>query len=295
MNTARFPSSKHVRLSSGRVLSFREFGPRSGRPVFHFHGIAGCGLDAALYGDAPETAKVRLICPDRPGLGESDFQSGRRILDWPNDVAELADHLGLNSFSVLGVSGGTPYALVCAHQLPHRVESCGIVSGAGPRHLISPDSVRFRAGYFAMDRLDLIFKPTVRALVALRRAYPTLRFGVPPMLAPKADAAVLRDSELNKILTRVAQEGTRQGAAGSISEGQLLARDWGFRVEDIRVKKLFLWHGNADRIVPVSMGQNIATAIANTQARFYANEGHYSLMVNYAVEILSTLVMATQS
>lgn len=39
-------------------------------------------------------------------MGLSDFEPGRKILDWPKDVVQLADYLDTNRFSVERVSGG---------------------------------------------------------------------------------------------------------------------------------------------------------------------------------------------
>lgn len=75
---------------------------------------------------------LRVIAVDRPGLGGSDRQRGRRILDWPADVTTLADALGLGRFAVLGYSGGVPYALACAQLLPECVVTAGIVACVGP-------------------------------------------------------------------------------------------------------------------------------------------------------------------
>jgi pimeloyl-ACP methyl ester carboxylesterase len=52
---------------------------------------------------------VRHIQLDRPGFGLSDFQPGRTVLDWPDDVAHVADLLGIERFAVIGVSGRGPY------------------------------------------------------------------------------------------------------------------------------------------------------------------------------------------
>jgi len=276
-----------LRLRSGRRLHYRTFGPSAGEPLFHFHGIAGSGLDAALYGDAPDIAGVHLISPDRPGLGESDFQPGRTILDWPSDVLELADSLGLGAFSVVGVSGGAPYALACAHEIPQRLKACGIVSGAAPGRLIPRRDVRFRATYFAIHWLPFFYQAFARALTPWRASHPTERFAIPAILLARADAAVLANAELSSILARVTAEGSRQGYTGPALEGTLLAGDWGFRLENINLKDFFLWHGEADRIVPAGVGRNLAAAVPNTRAKFYPGEGHYSVMVNHAFEILT--------
>src|SRR5262245_52528836 len=95
-----------ITLSDGRTLAYAEYGAPRGSPVFHFHGTPGSRLQGRLLDAAAVAANVRLICPDRPGFGESDFLKKRRFLDWARDVRELADHLGIDRFAVSGLSGG---------------------------------------------------------------------------------------------------------------------------------------------------------------------------------------------
>jgi pimeloyl-ACP methyl ester carboxylesterase len=125
-------SQNNIILSDGRKLGFAEFGETQGEPVFYFHGFPGSRLEAKLAETMAKDSRVRFIGIDRPGFGLSDFKPKRAIVDWPNDVTELADSLGIDQFFILGVSGGGPYAAACAHQIPDRLISVGIVCGMGP-------------------------------------------------------------------------------------------------------------------------------------------------------------------
>src|SRR5271165_3755315 len=62
----------------------------------------------------------------------TDFMPGRTLHDWPRDVAELANALRIDHFTVIGVSGGGPYAAITAWALKKRVRATGIVCGLGP-------------------------------------------------------------------------------------------------------------------------------------------------------------------
>jgi pimeloyl-ACP methyl ester carboxylesterase len=121
-----------IALADGRRLAYREYGARDGAPVFFFHGWPGSRLDFAPNDATAADAGVRVIAVDRPGIGGSDPQAGRRVLDWPVDVAALADSLALDRFAVLGFSFGGPYARACAYALPDRVTYAGLVSCLGP-------------------------------------------------------------------------------------------------------------------------------------------------------------------
>ncbi len=121
-----------LRLADGRQLGYAEYGRPDGIPVFYFHGFPGSRLEARLLHASAARAGVRIIAPDRPGCGLSTYQPRRSLLDWPADVAALADALALSSFGVVGISGGGPYALACAWQLPDRLTSVTLISSLGP-------------------------------------------------------------------------------------------------------------------------------------------------------------------
>lgn len=119
------------KLPDGRRLSFMEFGPLKGRPVFYFHGVPASCYEALLVNeDKFNKFGLRIIAANRPGVGQSDFQSGRAFHDWPKDVLALADHLKLDRFAVLGNSGGAAYVLACALEMPDRLTAAVVVSGA---------------------------------------------------------------------------------------------------------------------------------------------------------------------
>ena len=75
---------------------------------------------------------MRLISPDRPGIGRSERQPGRTLLDWPADVAALADELEVSRFAVMGWSAGGAYAAACAFALPERVSAVALIASVIP-------------------------------------------------------------------------------------------------------------------------------------------------------------------
>ncbi|MCL5996723.1 MAG: alpha/beta hydrolase [Chloroflexi bacterium] len=64
--------NRTIRLKDGRTLGYAEFGAPGDRPIFLFHGNPGSRLDATL--GAVEQPGIRVIAPDRPGVGLSDMQ-----------------------------------------------------------------------------------------------------------------------------------------------------------------------------------------------------------------------------
>lgn len=111
-----------IKLRDGRDLGYAEYGPPTGRPVLWFHGTPGAS------GQVPPAARltaaqrgVRIIAVERPGVGGSTPHLYQRVLDWADDVQALADALGFDAFGIVAVSGGGPYLLACAYEMPERV------------------------------------------------------------------------------------------------------------------------------------------------------------------------------
>jgi pimeloyl-ACP methyl ester carboxylesterase len=88
-------------LPDGRKLAYAEFGKPDGYPVLYCHGAPSSRLEPLSLGDdVLSQLGLRVICPDRPGIGQSDFQSDRGFSGWPRDVVFLTEALGLDRFSV---------------------------------------------------------------------------------------------------------------------------------------------------------------------------------------------------
>ncbi|MBI4571246.1 MAG: alpha/beta hydrolase, partial [Chloroflexi bacterium] len=81
-------------LRDGRRLGYAEYGSRTGRPLFFFHGFPNSRVLGRLFQQAAARRGVRIIALDRPGFGLSDFMRGRTLAGWPDDVVEAADALG---------------------------------------------------------------------------------------------------------------------------------------------------------------------------------------------------------
>lgn len=287
-------TNQQLRLATGRRLAYDEHGAADGTPIFYFHGSPSTRLEWHLFGSEALTRKltVRIIVPDRPGLGLSDFQPGRRISDWAADVIALADHLALARFAVLGYSGGGPYAAVCALKIPERLTQVGIVSGTGPfdgpglSAAINPFSLRF----IQLARTNPWLSRLALRLMGRMVQYWPHRFVAQAKAGfPAADQAVLARPDFQRAFIAVIQEGLRAGPRGAQLDTALMAGPWDFRPQDIRAA-VHLWHGEADANAPLAMGHYMAAAIPNSHASFYPGEGHLSLMAKHIEEILNVLV-----
>jgi pimeloyl-ACP methyl ester carboxylesterase len=263
-------------LRDGRALTYGEMGDPSGTPALLFHGTPG-SRHQVMVDDAPMVAAgVRCIAPDRPGYGGSTYAKHRRLVDWADDVAELADHLGLDRFAVLGVSGGGPHAAVCAARLGDRVTSLGLLSSVGPL-----DERGSEAGMMPVNRMfaRLARKvPAVNALpfglmAAMGRRAPDRLVAQLKKSAPKADAAVLDRPEVAESVRLDLATASKTAGRAAAQDFALMARDWGFRLKDIAVPT-DVWQGGADVNVPPAHARRLAAAIPDAELHLFEGEGH---------------------
>jgi pimeloyl-ACP methyl ester carboxylesterase len=285
-------TDKVLSLRDGRVLGYAEYGDPSGKPVLFFHGLPGSRRQRHPDNTIAIEIGARIITIDRPGYGLSDFQPGRKLLDWPGDVAQLADSLKIDQFSAIGVSGGGPYLLACAYKMPERITSATVISGMGP--IDDPEATK---GMLPSMRLGLGIAPKVPwgfvrfALDPVAKMVswnPAGAKKLVPSSAPEADKKTFARPEIQEVDRQDLVEAYRNGAQGAFWEVVTLASPWGFRLEDIQ-KKIHLWHGQEDTTVPQYMGRYVARTLPDCEPRFYPGEGH-TLMYNYWREILTVAV-----
>jgi pimeloyl-ACP methyl ester carboxylesterase len=283
--------NNHITLSDGRKLGFAEFGERQGRPVFYFHGFPGSRLEARLGETMAKDARVRFIGIDRPGFGLSDFKPKRALTDWPKDVNELANSLGIDQFSILGISGGGPYTAACACQIPDRLISVGIVCGMGPVDV--PDLMRdmpwmYRQGLRLAGRLPGITTALYAFAAFFFRYYPERMLSILAGKVAEPDKMALKNNELIKVLSASFREAFRRSLRWPATDVVLYSRPWGFPLKNIDIA-VHLWHGEKDRIVPPEMARYMAGSIPNCRATFYPDEGHFSIILNRIEEIWQIL------
>jgi pimeloyl-ACP methyl ester carboxylesterase len=287
-----------VELRDGRTLGFAEYGDPNGTPVLYFHGHPSSRLEYPLFDpeDAVSELGVRLIAPDRPGHGLSDPQRGRTLLDWPDDVIELADVLQIDRFAVLGVSGGGPFAEACAFKIPDRLTQTAIVCGMGPAEAPgAKDGTSWTyAGKPALVR-NILLKMMA---VGMRRDPDTFQQRVLSQMnevLPAPDADVLSDPALaGSFLEWTFGEALRSSIRGASRDAKLYSRPWGFRLEDI-AGSVHLWHGELDRQVLPSVGHSVAEAIPNCHATFSPDDGHISLPRRVMRDVLRVLIAGDAS
>ena len=274
-----------VRLPDGRQLSYGVVGPADGDPVVAFHGVPSGRLGAAVLAATAHERGIRLLAPERPGVGESDPDPDRTLSDWPGDVTALLDALDVDEAPVVGISGGGPYALACGAVAPDRFPRVAVCCGVGPiaavgrreRLLFSAAryAPRLIGGFLGMEVLAARYAPerTIERRVAAS--------------APE-DETVWRGPVGQLLLASTPAAVEHHGTGAFVRDLQLYAGDWGFDLGAIDVP-VGLWYGRADRTIPEAMGRYLLDAIPTANGHFYAGQGHVGVVVANEAAILDWL------
>lgn len=288
------PQPETVRTADGRVTGYYEFGDPAGTPVVALHGTPACGAGFAWADQRARARGIRLLAPDRPGVGDSDrWEPGRgaSIADYPATLSAFADALGLETFPLIGYSGGGPYALAAAHALPDRVAAAAIVAGAGQvgvwatiDDFESTDRRLTKLSLRAPALAQVVLSVSARA--ARRAARTSLRFVQIEMSPP--DRAVMAEFPTPRAALAVFTESCRHGARGVVDDYAALGRPWGFAVEHISVPVL-CWHAPTDEVVPLHHSEELVRRIPGARLSHWDGEGHLAI-IEHIGEVLDALV-----
>ncbi|MEP3210060.1 MAG: alpha/beta hydrolase [Maribacter sp.] len=300
MSSEVFSSSRYtihtehtVSLADGRILGYAEYGDPLGFPVLYFHGGQESRLSSNFMDSIAAALALRIIAPDRPGIGLSSFQKERTFLNWSKDVAELADSLKLEKFSVFGLSGGAPHVLACAYAFPHRLERVTIVSGTAPhtykgklRGMWFPVKLMH---WFAAAKTDNYLRKFITSEHKTLKESPEKRLRQLQRYLPKPDSKLLTEKPQYGIsFIQGSQEAYKNGTAAVIQEWKMYVDDWGFPLEDISTH-INLWYGSEDKMTPKYRGMYLHKILPDSELHILENEGHFSLIRNHLKLLLTQL------
>ena len=289
---ARYEGKVPVR--DGRVFGVAEWGaPTAEQTVLWFHGTPGARRQV------PEPARryaydhgIRVIGMDRPGVGLSTAHLYGRLAEFSDDLALAVDHLGVDRFSVVGLSGGAPYTLAAAHSFPDRVPTVGILGGVVPSG--GDDGVKGGLVGFATrwkPLLPLMSEPAGAMLTYfVRAAKPVGSFALDlyARFSPPGDQAVLSTPEHKEMFLDDLSDNGGHSMRAVVYDAILFTRYWGFSVRDVK-QRVTWWQGDDDNIVPLAHAQHIVPLFPNAELRVMPGGGHLSAL-GIGVEVLETVL-----
>ena len=283
----------HIAVGDDRQLGFAEFGDPQGRAIFWLHGTPGARrqipMEARVYA---EQQHIRLIGVDRPGIGSSTQHSYDTVVAFAEDLRTIADTLGIDKMVVVGLSGGGPYTLGCAAAMPDRVVSAGVIGGVAPT--VGSDAITGglmgNLGTRVAPLLQVAGTPiglAASAIIRLIRPVASPAADLYGRVSPEADRKLLARPEIKAMFLDDILNGSRKQMAAPFSDVVVFARDWGFRLADIKVPVRW-WHGDADHIVPYAHGQHVVSRLADAELYPMPGESHLAGL-GRAEEILHTM------
>jgi pimeloyl-ACP methyl ester carboxylesterase len=282
-----------VSVGDGRRLGFASFGTPHGRVVFWLHGTPGARRQIPIEARAyAEQHDLRIIGIDRPGIGWSTAHVYDDVLGWTEDLALVADTLGVEDFHTIGLSGGGPYALAAAAAFPERVRSVAVLGGVAPT--VGEDAAAGGLVRVALPLAPLLTRARVPLSLALTNTVRVARpFGgtaldLYRLVQPRGDRRVLGRPEFRAMFIDDLVNGSRKQVSAPVADLLLFTRHWGFSLADVRVPVLW-WHGDGDHIVPWRHGEHCVGRLPDARLFTLEGESHLGGMT-MAEDVLTRLV-----
>ena len=255
-------------LPDGRTLHCYDTGPAGGTPVLWQHGTPNIGTPPEPLMRTATRLGLRWVSFDRPAYGGSTRHEGRTVGSVAADAAALADALELESFAVMGHSGGGPHGLACAAVLPDRVSAVVSVAGLAP---FDADGLDWFEG---MGPTSAAALRAAREGAGRKRRHEEESADAPIDFTARDWAAIAGPWSW---FTDVAAAGVANGLDGIIDDDLAYVTPWGVDLDAIAAPVLLL-HGGDDRVVPASHGQWLADALPGCEHWTLTEEAHLSVL-----------------
>lgn len=267
-------------LHDGRKLAYMEYGQADGYPILLFHGTPGSRF---WFLDDDEQAKelgICLIALDRPGFGASDPKPDRTLLSWADDVAEAVRCWELEAYSVLGVSGGGPYAAACAYRRLRGLRSAAMVAsvapfvnGKPPKTMSRPNRIAFWLSRHAPWLLRGVFAGQIKLMDKQPDKFKqSLKTGNSHL--PDWDRSFIQTDEQIEGMMLHLREAHRQGPDETVREQVLVSKPWGFALSDIQIP-VYVFHGKEDTMAPFAAIQEAVAGAQNCRLVAVEKAGHF--------------------
>jgi len=214
------------------------------------------------------------------------------VLGFARDVETIADALGVGDMAVVGLSGGGPYTLACAAAMPDRVVAAGVLGGVAPTS--GPDAIGgglMALGSVVAPFLEVAGGPiriTASTLIRMARPIASPALDIYALMSPEGDRRLLLRPEFKAMFLDDLLNGSRKQLAAPFADVIVFARDWGFRLDEVKVPVRW-WHGDRDHIIPFSHGQHVVDGLPDAELYHLPGESHL-VGLGLGEDILRTLV-----
>lgn len=264
-------------LPDGRKLGYAVYGNSAGYPVLFFHGIPGSRLqrnpDLAVFRDV----NLCIYALDRPGIGLSTYQPNRTLRNWHHDVRDFCHGMRIDRYAVIGVSGGGPYALVCAHELKEQLTHVSVISGLAPIDNLKNFAVlksRLRLLFKSAQQTPFLLNSLLTILFKVLKVRLDFAFENFVTHLPSSDRILLSQPEIINMFLQDVAEAFRAGSRGIVRDMSILSQPWDFTMKDIEIP-VHIWHSRQDTIVPFVLAQYLHQQLPYSELHVIEQGGHF--------------------
>lgn len=272
-----------LRLPDNRTLEYAVFGDPHGKTMVYFHGFLGSCHQAALTDQYGQSMGLRIIAPNRPGIGQSTPHVFPSMTDYAEDIRFLLDALRVKKAAFIGMSSGGCFALACSYALPERTQLTGVAGCIGPLNVIhNLQSMHWFRRYFLSGCNDYPWMTgfLLRIIFIVCKYRPQWLYrwlvNTSALLEP---GLIAEQDTVKKVLWSDYKDVFLQtnGVQGLLQEARLFFH-WGFAPSDFPEKKrVYFWHGKNDPLVPWSIARNLARHIPRTTVILFPG-GHMTFL-----------------
>lgn len=274
--------SQILALPNGGTVGFAEYGAPDGVPVLALHGAPASRLMFSVADAAARVHGLRVVAPDRPGYGLTPPDDDPALASRTDLLHAFVETLGFDRFAILGVSGGSPYAVALAARLQHRIAALALVSPMGPvaDYAASPDAALDPVS-FLHDRFFMhmpyrtwLTHPLGDLSAWMYRHGPEVFMSLMPKLARMSDAEILSRPGVAQVMRTMTLEAFRQGGGGGTADLEIFGRPWNVQFGDVTAPTI-VWQGTDDHIVPPQAARWLARQLPNATLHNLENAGHF--------------------
>lgn len=284
-------TAKSIILRDGRTLEYSEYGDLRAKPILYFHGFLGSGSQVALSSTLAKKEGMHIIAPNRPGIGTSSPKRFTTMTEYADDIDQLTTQLGIQTFSIFGVSAGGTFALACAYALPDRVTMLGIASCMCPLHLrATRKKIHWVRLYLLLSlaKFPIITRQVLWLIVALSNIQPEWMYK--KVMLTQSVLAITEYSfdEMNTLFRADYKSIFQQknGIRALTNEAQLYFH-WGVQMKKFpKHVPVYVWHGKDDTVVPWSV---IRPLVQHVAERTVLVPGGHLCFISHMSEILTTM------
>lgn len=264
-------------LSDGRQMEYLEYGDPTGRAVIYNHGMPGSGLEASVLDPLFKEAGLRLICPNRPGVGKSSPIKHYHLAQITRDLLQLVEYKQLNDITLIGWSSGGVPALWQSRYLADQARQVILLSSYS--HFDELDACP-EARYGQAQQLKWLLNRLPRTSRLLNFALSVLAKvshknylkAVMKQLAPQ-DQKLFGAAHLQLPLLASHQQALTNNRRVMFQDLLSQFQPWPFPLNSIKTP-VTIFQGTKDPFISERIGQHLADSLPNSEYCLLQDQAH---------------------